>query len=257
MTLDQSVVFGWVDREITTHSEAVMVPYPVVRGDYWSNVGFWWDLEFWNRSVTREAAPAASFPNTPAGTFPKLPLRFDPRTGKANIDLVSYVAQATGDARFHVAGRTLTAQRGVSLVLPERPWHADWVSYGLYDDGWTRPDTPARIRVFAAPGQRRAVTRTLTLALLAPGDVASRPAVLRSNEGRWTVVAAQNAAQQAVTVCVPAGGFTDVTLTASASSPINNDQATPEGQPRNGGVLVDWLSLAEAVPGCKPRVGTP
>ena len=28
LTLDQSVVFGWVDRQITTASEAMMVPYP-------------------------------------------------------------------------------------------------------------------------------------------------------------------------------------------------------------------------------------
>ena len=255
MTLDQSVVFGWVDREITTHSEAVMMPYPVIRGDYFANVAFWWDLEFWNRSVDREAAPpAAAFPGTPAGTFPKLSLRFDPKTGKANIDSASYVAQAATDARFHIAGRTLTSQRGVSIVLPVRPWHADWVSYGLYDDGWTRPGKAARIRVFAAPGQRGAVRRTLTLALLAPGTVTAQPAVLRSNEGRWRVVAGQNAAQQAVTVCVPAEGYSDITLTTAGSAPIYGDQATQAGAaaPRQAGVLVDWLSLAGLGPRCTP-----
>jgi hypothetical protein len=256
MTLDQSVVFGWVDREITTHSEAVMMPYPVIRGDYWSNVGFWWDLEFWNRSVDREAAPpAAAFPDTPTGTFPKLALRFNADTGRANIDLDSYVAQATNDARFHIAGRTLTAQRGVSVVLPVRPWHADWVSYGLYDDGWTRPGKRARIRVFAAPGRHGAVTRTLTIALLAPGNVTAQPALLRSNEGRWRVVAGQNAAQQAVTVCVPAQGYADITLTTARSFPVSGDQRTPEGAalPRQAGVLVDWLSLAAPGPSCVPR----
>jgi hypothetical protein len=255
MTLDQSVVFGWVDREITTHSEAVMMPYPVIRGDYFADIAFWWDLEFWNRSVDREASlPAAAFPGTPAGTFPNLPLRFDANTGKANIDLDSYVAQAADDARFHIAGRTLTTQRGVSIVLPVRPWHADWVSYGLYDDGWTRPGKPARIRVFAAPGQRGAVRRTLTIALLAPGNVTAQPALLRSDAGRWRVVAGQNAAQQAVTVCVPAAGYSDVTLTTAGSSPIYGDQATQAGAatPRQAGVLVDWLSLAEPGARCTP-----
>ncbi|MGZ4258268.1 MAG: hypothetical protein ACXVRE_10945 [Gaiellaceae bacterium] len=254
MTLDQSMVFGWVDREITTHSEALMMPYPVIRGDYWSNVGFWWDLEFWNRSVDREAAPSAAFANTPAGTFPKLHLRLDAETGKANIDLDSYVVQAADDARFHIAGRTLTTQRGVSVVLPSRPWHADWVSYGLYDDGWTQPGKPARIRVFAAPGQRGAVRRTLTIALLAAGDVVAHPALLRSNEGLARVVAAQNAAQQAVTVCVPAKGYADVTLTTAGSFPIYGDQATAEsvGVPRQAGVLVDWVSLAAPGPSCVP-----
>ena len=254
MTLDQSVVFGWVDREITTRGEAMMMPYPVIRGDYFADVAFWWDLEFWNRSVDREASPLAAFPGTPAGAFPKLPLRFDAETGKANVDFDSYVAQAADDARFHIAGRTLTTQRGVSIVLPVRPWHADWVSYGLYDDGWTRPGKPARIRVFAAPGQHGAVRRTLTIALLAPGNVAARPALLRSDEGTWRVVAGQNAAQQAVTVCVLRGGYSDVTLTTPDASPIYGDQSTEAGatRPRRAGVLVDWLSLTAPGPACAP-----
>ena len=61
LTLDQSIVFGWVDRTITTTSEAMMVPYPVIRDDYWANVGFWWDFEFWNKSVDREAARPNQF----------------------------------------------------------------------------------------------------------------------------------------------------------------------------------------------------
>jgi len=215
LTLDQSVVFGWVDRTITTNSEAVMVPYPVIRGDYWSNIGYWWDFEFWNRSVDREAGPPNQFSGTPPGSFPKLDLRFDPRTGRANFDLDSYVAQAVADARFHVEGRTLATQRDVSIVFPNRPWRADWVTYGLYPDGWTQPGKTARIRVFAAPGQRTAVERKLTVTLLAPGDTAGRHAVLRSNLGAWPLaVTSANSVQQVVTLCVPRTGPADVTLRA-------------------------------------------
>ncbi len=91
-----------------------MVPYPVIRGDYWANVGFWWDLEFWNKSVEHEAGraervlrhtrPAASRSST---------LRFDPRTGRANVDRRAYVAQASATSRFHIAG-ALATQREVS-----------------------------------------------------------------------------------------------------------------------------------------------
>ena len=51
LTLDQSPVFAWVDGQINGDSVASIVPYPLLQGDYWANVGFWWDLEFWNRSV--------------------------------------------------------------------------------------------------------------------------------------------------------------------------------------------------------------
>jgi len=252
LTLDQSVVFGWVDREITTTSEAVMVPYPVLRADYWASVGFWWDFEFWNKSVDREAAPNGEFSGTPPGSFPKLNLQFNPQTGRANVDLDSYIAQSVTDARFRVAGRFLTTQRGVSIVFPDRPWRADWVSYGLYDDGWTRPGTTARIRAFAAPGQRSAIERTLTLALAAPGDVASRPLVIRSNQGVWHVGVTQATMQQAVNVCVPKHGHTDVTLRATGSSTIYGDPTNVQsaaGQ-RLAGVLVDQVTIA-------PEPGTP
>ncbi|MGH3003843.1 MAG: hypothetical protein ACRDM1_14480 [Gaiellaceae bacterium] len=252
LTLDQSIVFGWVDREITTGSEAVMVPYPVLRSDYWASVGFWWDFEFWNKSVDREAAPGGAFSGTPPGSFPKLDLRFDPHTGRANVDLDSYIAQSIADARFHVAGRFLATQRGVSIVFPDRPWRADWVSYGLYDDGWTRPGTTARIRAFAAPGQKTPLERTLTFELAAPGDVASRPVVLRSNDGVWRANVTPATMQQAVSLCVPRRGYTDVSLRASGSSSIYGDPTTVQSAAvaRPAGVLVGEVTLA-------PEPGTP
>lgn len=246
LTLDQSIVFGWVDRTITTNSEAVMVPYPLIRGDYYSNIGFWWDFEFWNKSVDREASAPNQFSGTPPGSFPKVDLRFDPRTGLANFDVDSYVAQAVADSRFHVEGRLLSTQRDVSIVFPVRPWRADWVSYGLYPDGWTRPNRTARIRVFPATGQKTAVERTLTVALSAPQHV-SRHSVLRSNSGSWPVDATSNVVQQIVTVCVPHNAPADVTLQADGTSSFYGVQSTTEAfaQQRAVGVLVAQVVLAE------------
>ena len=256
LTLDQSIVFGWVDRTITTNSEAVMVPYPVIRLDYFANIGFWWDFEFWNRSVDREAGPPNEFSGTPPGSFPKIDLRFDPQTGLANFDVDSYVAQAVADARFHVKGRGLATQRGVTVAFPDRPWRADWVSYGLYPDGWTRPAVTAHIRVFAEPGQRTAVTRTLTLTLLAPDGVPSRHTVLRSDEGAWPVdVTSPNSVQQTVTVCVPRDRPADVTLRANGASSIYGVQSTIEkfSQPREVGLLVGQVTLDDRPgPRCSP-----
>ena len=122
-------------------------------------------------------------------------------------------------------------------------------------DGWTRPGRTARIRVFAKPGQRTALRRTLTLTLLAPGDVPSRHVVLRSNDGVWPLDVTANSVQQTVSVCVPRTGPADVTLQASGASPIDGNPSTIEtfGQPRAAGVLVGQVTLAESIgPNCSP-----
>ena len=255
ITLDQSVVFGWVDRTITTNSEAVMVPYPVIRGDYWANAGFWWDLEFWNRSVDREAAHPNQFSGTPPGSFPKIDPHFDPETGLANFDVDSYVAQAATDARFHIEGRFLTIQRGVSIVFPDRPWRADWVTYGLYPDGWTRPGTPARIRVFPSRNQAGPQLRTLRVTISAPENQ-QRPVTLTSNTGTWKLGATNSPSEAQATVCVPTNRPADVRLTATGASPVEGDPSTSVtmGEPRNAGVLVGQIVLEPAAAGatCAP-----
>jgi|tagenome__1003787_1003787.scaffolds.fasta_scaffold20934759_1 hypothetical protein len=243
LTLDQSVVFGWVDRTITTTSEAMMVPYPVIRDDYWSNIGFWWDLEFWNKSVDREAARPNQFSGTP-GSFPKLDIRFDPRTGLSNVDVDSYIAQAAADVRFHLKGRFLTTQRDVSIVFPDRPWRADWVTRGLYPDGWSRPGRPGYIKVFPDAAQRGPTLRTLTLTMRAP-EGASRPTTFSSNAGRWSLDVGAEAVQQAVSVCVPRTAPAEVAVRVGGASPVGGDPSTLEtfAQPRQAGVLVGSIAL--------------
>jgi len=254
MTLDQSVVFGWVDREITTRSEAVMVPYPVIRGNYFANEGYWWDLEFWNKSVDREAARPNQFSVTPPGSFPKIDPQFDPRTGLANFDLDSYVAQATTDARFHIAGRVLSSQRGVSVVFPTRPWRADWVSYGLYPDGWTRPGQTARFRVFPELEQTRPLLRTIHFTLTVPGRE-TRAVRFGSNTG-GTKDDMTGTKEVATTVCVPPHAPADVKLHAIGASPVESDPSTLTtlAEPRSGGVLVADVALDPPNPAatCSP-----
>jgi hypothetical protein len=252
LTLDQSIVFGWVDRTITTTSEAMMVPYPVIRDDYWANVGFWWDFEFWNKSVDREAARPNQFSPTPT-TFPKLDIRFDPRTGRSNVDVDSYIAQAAGDVRFHLKGRFLTTQRDVSIVFPDRPWRADWVTRGLYPDGWSRPGRVAHIKVFPDAAQHRPVLRTLTLALRAP-EGTSRPTTFTSNAGQWPLAVGADTVQQVVSVCVPRRAPAEVSIRVQGASPIPGDPSTIEtfAQPRQAGVLVGSIALGGLGASCAP-----
>jgi hypothetical protein len=255
LTLDQSVVFGWVDRVITPNSETMMIPYPLLRTDYWADVAFWWDLEFWNRSVTREGGTPGVFEGTPRGTFPKLAMSFDRRTGRANVDFDSYVTQAVGDARFHIAGKLFSVQRDATVVFPERPWRADWITTGLYVDGWTVPGRTARIRVFARPGRTTPELRTLSVALSAPDPAKTRPVHFASNTGTTGADVGQATVLEQLTVCVSPGRPADIVLDAKGSSQISGSEATQltAVTPRNAGVLVRSIQLADAAgPACRP-----
>jgi hypothetical protein len=255
MTLDQSVVFGWVDREITPNSETMIIPYPLLRTDYRADIAYWWDLEFWNRSVTREGGTPGVFEGTPRGTFPKIALSFDRTTGRANVDFDSYVTQAVGDARFHIAGKLFSVQRDATVVFPERPWRADWATTGLYVDGWTVPGRTARIRVFARPQRTTPELRSLTVSLRAPDGVKTRSVRFTSNTGATAANVGGATVLQQLTVCVPPGRPADVVVDAAGLSQIYGSSATPltAVTPRNAGVLVQSIELADAAgPTCRP-----
>ena len=51
VTLDQSGVFGWIDRAVGPTGRVTAARFPVNSPDYWAGVGYWWDVEFWNESV--------------------------------------------------------------------------------------------------------------------------------------------------------------------------------------------------------------
>ena len=161
-----------------------MIPYPVLPGDYFAEVAWWWDLEFWNKSIVRAAYLPDQFYWTPS-TFPQVILHFDPKTGLANTTpSTQYVAQSYQDTRFLIAGPIVqndTDTRNTRLIVADRPWRTEWLTSGLYDDGWTKPGVKGRIRVFAAPRQKTPVIRTVTVGVIAPDDVATRPFHARSN----------------------------------------------------------------------------
>ena len=143
MTLDQGAVFNWIDRALGPGADVTAIPYPTLPGDLSASTAYWWDVSFWNASVTRTAWVDGRFAWTPS-TFTKLDLRFDPRTGLANLDETPYVAQAVGDARFYLAGRKLLLERDVHLIEAARPWRAEWLTFGLHPDGGPGPGGPRR-----------------------------------------------------------------------------------------------------------------
>ncbi len=255
LTHAQVSPYDWVDRTVGAGANVAMAPYPVSSA-YFVNQRAWRDYEFWNRSVRRDVqVPNASFLYT-GDTFTKLYPRFDPRTGLANGSLAPYVLQANQETRFRIAGTVQVLKPDVMLIDAGDPWRLDWKTAGLYPDGWTRPGTTARVRVFALPGQRRSVSRSLSLAFRAPESAGSRTVIAASNLERWRGTASAETIRTSLRLCVPAKGFTEVRLRAVGASELPGDlrYVIPPSRARDGGVLVTEIALADEVgPQCKPH----
>ena len=219
------------------------------------NQRVWRDYEFWNKSVDRDIEqPDRSFPYT-SETFTKLYPRFDPVTGRSNLSPAPYVLQAVQESRFRVAGTVLAVDEpGVMLIKAAEPWRLDWLERGLYADGWTMPGKAADVRVFSTPGQRHAVTRTLSLRFRAPEGISSRHVRISSNLENVTAQATPDESVRAtVRLCVPRGGYADVRLRALGTSEIPADLRDGDDVTRVGGVLVTEIALADELgPHCEP-----
>jgi hypothetical protein len=241
----------WIDRTAGSHAGVTMLPYQTIPGVYWASVGSWWDLEFWNAAVDRGAYALGEYESTPS-TFPKLGIQFDPRTGAANISPSRYAVMSTKESRFRISGRALAQQFDFLLVDAGRHWRTDWLTFGLTDDGWTRPHGTARIRIFALPGQRRAILRTLTLAVRPPEGAQGTNVSARSNRGEWQYDGrATGTVSGSLQVCVPPRGFSDVRVSTNQSGPVYGDQSSEAtyGLQRTQGVFLSAISLADELGG--------
>jgi hypothetical protein len=252
ITLDQGVAFDWIDRKVGPGAKVTMVPYPILYGNYWENVGYWWNVEFWNASVQRAAVYESAFTGTPE-TFPTSQLTFNGTTGRANLSPSRYAVQGVSETRFRLAGDELGQDRGVALIATARPWRAEWLAFGLYRDGWTVPKAVGKIRVFATPGQTQPTRRFLTVSVRGPNDVEPRTFRIVSNLSTWTAEAAEQPVSNQVSVCVPARGFAEVQIHASRYSPIYGDPRSETSfvsYARSGGVLVTGIALADETEPC-------
>ena len=252
ITLDQGVVFDWIDRKLGPGAKATMVPYPILYGNYWENVAYWWNVEFWNASVQRAATYESAFSGTPE-TFPKIELSFDRSTGRANASPSAYSVEGISETRFHLAGKQLGEDRGIELIQNAQPWRADWLAFDLYRDGWTIPRVVGTIRVFAAPGQTGPMARFLTISVRGPQDLAARGFHVASNAADWRGKADEKGVSNQIAVCVPPHGFADVHVSTRRFSPIYGDPRSEESfvsYARSGGVLVTQIALADETRPC-------
>src|SRR5262249_12125742 len=194
---------GWVGRGGGTDAKVTEVPFAVSTA-FLVTQKFWRDLEFWNKSVRYAAHDPTDAYRDAVVWFPADTLTVDPNDGRANRTFTPYVVQSVGETRFRIAGNVILQRPDVMLIRAAMPWRADWASSGLYDDGWTRPGTPAHIRVFAPPDQQGPVTRTLTLQLRAPEDVEQRAFSIAWRGGSTGGTAGgASSVSTPVQVCVP------------------------------------------------------
>jgi hypothetical protein len=245
ITSERGGLLHWIDESVGTRAGVTMVPYPTIAGYRSLSIADWWDVEFWNKSVDRAAYYQDQFEATPS-TFPKLSLRFDPSTGRANRSPTRYAALSAHETRFRISGNTRSLAKNLLLIDAGKRWRTDWLTFGLYDDGWTRPGVVARVRVFPYPGQREAVTRQVTL-----GFRAEHPYAVRSGAGVWRGRPARHGGTRfhAVRLCVPAHGYATVTIEAFGHSQIYgdmSDQAT-FAKPRQAGVFLTEIALADEI----------
>jgi hypothetical protein len=252
ITLDQGVVFDWIDRELGTDAKVTMIPYPFLYGNYWENVAYWWNVEFWNASVQRAAIYEGAFTGTPE-TFPKIELTFDRSTGQASESPSEYAVQGVAETRFRLAGKAAGEDRGITLIKTENPWRTEWLAFDLYRDGWTVPKFVGTIRVFAKPGQTGPLKRYLTLSIRGPQEAAARPFHISSNTSDWRGTVDQDGTSNQISVCVPASGYADVRVDAPRYSPIYGDPRSEESfvsYARSGGVLLTGIALADETAPC-------
>lgn len=247
ITLDQGVVFSWIDRNVGPTGRVTVFKYPVLGADWFAGQAYWWDVEFWNESAIRTAADMSLLDTKHWSTL------FDERTGAAvDVPATQFALQHGTDVRFRLAGTVRVFDRDAYLYEMERPWRATWVANDIWPDGFTREDTPATISVFPEPGQQGPLRRFLTLSLSTPSRDAT-PVRVTSGTGEWEAeIAPETSFEPGVVVCVPPDRPGRVTITTPAVSLIYPDptKTAPGGRvDRPVGVLLRSVALAdETVP---------
>jgi len=251
ISASEAGVFDWIDQTVGTHANVSMVPFPV-DSDYFISQQRWRDLEFWNTSLDRDIHFGPDVFEYTGIWFPKLYLSVDPATGYLSASPTRWVAQSDKETRVGIAGPVRAESEDVLLIDAGARWRAAWMTFGLYDDGWTRPGIPTRIRVFPAKGQQHREIRYLTIEVRPPDDIGSTHVSLVSNVARWSGTVTDAATTSAgVRVCVPPTGFTQVRLTTPLDTAIPGDLDTlaASNAPRRGGVFLGSIALAGEIGG--------
>ncbi len=156
LTQNENGPLTWIDSSLGTGARVSIIPY-TVSTDFLSSQGNWRDFEFWNESVVGDihyGGPDEYRYTDP--TFPKVTPVFNPHTGASDVSPTPYVVEATQESRFHISGSIKLYGPGVYLIRTEEPWRTDWLTFGLTDDGWTKPGSrPASVSSLRRASEKR------------------------------------------------------------------------------------------------------
>lgn len=239
------LVLDWVDSVVPDDAQVALIAFPISTA--WDTTAIrWWDLELWNRSITHAyVASDGNFRYTP---FPHRTIAIDWSTGEvaATADAPPFVVAAPGDSRFLLAGRERAANLGFVVRTVERPYRAVWTTRGLETDGWTKPNRPATIRVYARDRGGTELVR-LRISVRAPTAAPARYRISTTRVTRVAQLAPSTGRTEDVVVCAPA----DVTIAGLSTTEIEGVQLSPEvGDTRTVGVAVGPISARPLGGGC-------
>jgi len=177
----------WIDTAVPARSSVALVPNPELAAEYW------WEAEFWNKSVDRALTVDGRPTFTP---FAANELSFDQKTGRArDPGLTDLLVLDMTESRFGFAGAVHVAEaRPLVLVRVARPYRAAWLVSGTAPDGSLRPGQPAHIRIYDAQNE-------FAVMLRAPVE-ANAPQVFELRSGGF-VRRGQVQAGGVVRVCLP------------------------------------------------------
>jgi hypothetical protein len=202
----------------------------------------WWDVDYWNkaiRSVYSIAGASGGFATTGGDA------KWDSGALELPGERPDHLVMAQGDVRF--APRATTASildhGDLTLYKTVDPSRLAWMTQGISDDGWTRANEPALIRVFGDPGAPATIWR-LRLRMYAGGDVPDgRDYLLRfgAAKARGRVTTTADATARA---CVPPDGHITARLEPRGSTTF------PDG--RRVGVRVIMIRAVPTAHSCTP-----
>jgi len=225
------------------------IQYPV-SSDWFVDQKAWVDYEYFNKSIVRGARLPGADPFDYNGFwFPKLSLNYDAATGNVAEAPTPWVATSTGESRFRLQGTTKVVAQNVELVDVGSPWRLEWLTDGMYDDGWTRPGVPVSVRLYAERGQSTARMRSVTFILRAPDQIARRRVTIGAQGHSTSAAVTPSSTTMAAQVCVPAHGYAEIRLVVAGASAIPGDLATLASSllPRRGGVYVASIGEADEI----------
>ncbi len=213
----QASELSWIDAAVEDGSVA-MFAYSVGQEWYPSAVA-WWDVEFWNARVDRAYRLDGYITYTP-DTFPTPNVSIEPRTGVlSGVGTPDFIVRTTLDSRFGPAGTAVAAGPQLELVDLEVPLRAQWLTLGLYPDGWTHPARAAVLRIYPPAG-----AAIVSMSVSAPEVEAPRPVQIGAQS---FVLGSTETRELTFEVCVPEDGFAEVPIRAEGSTSVRGIPIAP------------------------------